>query len=317
MKVVLSIEEARSIRGPKCVAIGFFDGVHIGHQKIIGAVVRESQKRGLLSTAITFEPHPLRVLKTETPPPLLTPLDKKLELLASLGLDACAVLSFSPDFAGLSAEEFSRCVLKDGFEPRLVCVGYNFTFGHRGVGTPDTLRELGRKLGFRVKVFAPVKVGGVTVSSTAVRELVAGGRVKEARRLLGRPFSIRGEVVAGDGRGRQMGIPTANLVPPPEQLLPADGVYAVVVKARGRSYVGVTNVGRRPTFPSPRRLVEAHLLDYSGHLYGQDIEVFFLEWLRAEQTFPDAEALRRQVVLDSQKARRLAGPEGGSGIEAL
>lgn len=297
--------EAVPASGKRAVAIGAFDGVHRGHRRIISELVAAGRARDLESAVITFDPHPLSVLAPESAPAILTPLDQKAELIAELGVDALLVLPFNSQFARLAPEDFARDVLVEGIGVSLVLVGFNFTFGHHGIGVPEDLVALGRRLGFETRVFERITVDGITVSSTAIRGYLARGEVARAGRLLGRPYSIRGEVVPGDRRGRQIGYPTANLRWPAGQALPGRGVYAVAVSSGAHHFAGVANVGRRPTFGGHGLTLETHLIDFSGDLYGQALEVSFLARIREERTFANPAELARQIADDAAAARRI------------
>jgi riboflavin kinase/FMN adenylyltransferase len=293
------------------VTVGNFDGLHVGHQEILRIVTERARDRGGESAVYTFEPHPRKVLRPESAPRLLTTLEQKLELIDAAGVDMAVVEPFDAGFASLDAETFVRKVLHERLGPEAVYVGYDFRFGHDREGSMRTLTELGPHLGFAVTIVPEVTVGGRDVNSTRIRELLAEGSVAEASELLGRPYRVRGKVVEGDRRGRTLGFPTANL-DPENEILPAQGVYAGrirILEAGGADGLpAVVNVGRRPTFKEAAELLaEAHLIDWTGDLYGRRVELSFLERLRGERRFPDVEALRRQIEADRDAARdRLA-----------
>jgi len=289
--------------GKRAVAIGVFDGVHLGHQKLLRAVVAEASTRGLESLALTFEPHPLRILRPGLEPLLLTDLKEKAELIAALGVETLFIKSFDKGFAATPPAEFITRYLRDELGAVLVMVGFNFSFGAGGHGTPQFLLEHGRTAGLEVSIIPALRCGNVTVSSTAVRRAVAQGDVEQATNLLGRPYSIRGRVLHGDGRGAQLGFPTANLAAPPDRVVPANGVYVVGVTVEEVRRAGVANVGRRPTFGGGGRGIEVHLLDFEGDLYDREAKIVFLKRLRDEVAFSSAEALRRQIAWDVRQAR--------------
>jgi riboflavin kinase/FMN adenylyltransferase len=294
------------------LTVGNFDGLHVGHQEILRIVTERARGRGGESAVYTFEPHPRKVLRPQTAPKLLTTLEQKLERIEAAGVDVAVVERFDAEFARRSAEGFVREVLHARMRPEEVYVGYDFRFGHDREGSMRTLTELGPHLGFAVTIVPEVTVGGRDVNSTRIRELLAEGRVEEAGELLGRAYSVRGRVVEGDRRGRTLGFPTVNLAPENE-VLPAQGVYAgrlrVLDAGGGDALAAVINVGRRPTFKEAAEvLAEAHVIDWSGDLYGARVELAFLHHLREERRFPDVEALRRQIEADRDAARtRLAG----------
>ncbi|MCL6450854.1 MAG: bifunctional riboflavin kinase/FAD synthetase [Acetobacteraceae bacterium] len=315
MRIVRDVAELRRDDRPRLVAVGVFDGVHRGHQRILRELVSRAAACGGRSVALTFEPHPLEVVGPNGAPPLLTPPQAKLDLMAELGVDTALVMDFSPDLARMSPREFAVEVLGRALGSSQVLVGFNFTFGHRGQGRAGTLVRLGREAGFKVTVFPPIRVGGRCVSSSAVRELVQGGEVDQAALLLGRPHRVGGVVEAGERRGRALGFPTANLRPDPALAYPAPGVYAVTVLWGGRSWGGVANLGQRPTFGGGRNWLEVHLLGFDGDLYGQWLEVDFERRLRDERRFGSVEELRAQIARDVSCAqavlRDLAGADGG------
>jgi riboflavin kinase / FMN adenylyltransferase len=295
------------------VTVGNFDGLHVGHQEILRIVTERARARRGESAVYTFEPHPRKVLRPDDAPRLLTTLEQKLELIDDAGVDVVVVERFDAEFARRSAEEFVREVLHARLRPEEVFVGYDFRFGHDREGSMRTLTELGPHLGFAVTIVPEVTVGGRDVNSTRIRELLAAGNVEEAGQLLGRPYRVRGLVVEGDRRGRSLGFPTVNLAPENE-VLPAQGVYAgrlrVLGDGRGEEEgerPAVVNVGRRPTFKDAAApvLAEAHVIDWSGDLYGRRVELSFLHHLREERRFPDVAALRSQIEADRDEARRL------------
>lgn len=289
------------------VAVGNFDGVHVGHQGLIRAAVAEARKLDSgTAVVLTFDPHPARVLSPGRAPLALMTVEQKAEVLGGLGVDLLAVLPFTAELAHRRAEEFVRDVLGQALGARVVVVGESFRFGHRRAGDVTTLEGLGQELGFRVLAHPAVVLEGAAVSSSRVRESLARGDVVAARRLLGRPFLVDGTVVKGVGRGRTLGIPTANLRLMNETL-PGGGVYACRCRGAGATGGGpwdaVVNVGRRPTFGAGETTLEAHLLSFSGDLYGCTLRVEFLERLRDERAFPGPEALVAQIHEDVARAR--------------
>jgi len=272
---------------PRHVAIGTFDGVHLGHRAVIGDA----------DTVLTFEPHPLAVIKPEAMPKLLMPFDIKRDVIAGLGVEELVVIGFNREFQELSAERFVEEFLVGRLGASQVRVGENFRFGKGARGDAEFLRSRSE---FETEVVPMVDVEGETVSSTQIRALVAAGDVGRAARFLGAPFLLEGEVVVGDGRGRELGMPTANLVPGPRYVCPGHGVYA----AWAHGQPAAVNVGVRPTFDSGRGLlVEAYLLDFSGDLYGQTLRVAFVERMRGERRFESVEALVDQMHRDVEEVR--------------
>jgi riboflavin kinase/FMN adenylyltransferase len=280
---------------PRRVAVGTFDGVHLGHREVI---------RGA-DTVLTFEPHPLSVVAPPHAPRLLTTLERKAELVAGLGVEELVVVPFDAEFAERSAQRFVDEVLAGALGATHVSVGENFRFGHAAQGDPELLRADGR---FEVRVAPLVEADGEVVSSSHIRGLVLGGAVEYADQLLGAPFTVTDEVMHGDKRGRELGFPTANLIPREGFVTPGHGVYACrATIADGRAYAAATNVGVRPMFVTGRgELIEAFLLDYDGDLYGTQLRVEFLKRLRGEKRFDSVEALIEQMGHDVDEAREIA-----------
>jgi len=295
MKVLHSLDDARALAGV-ALALGNFDGVHLGHR----ALFKEAAEHGRPG-ALTFEPHPGKVLQPELAPRLITPLPRKLQLLEGAGLDLAVVLPFTLDFARTPARDFEAMLL-DKARIRALVVGRDYTYGAQRAGTVATLSGAAMSRGAVVAVVEPVTVNGVVASSSRIREYILEGRVGAARALLGRPFDLDGMVVKGDGRGRSIGFPTAN-VDTHGELLPASGVYAVRVRIRDRWHGGAANIGTKPTFGGSAVTVEVHLLDWSGDLYGQEVRVEFLERLRAERRFASVSELTAQIRRDVEEAR--------------
>jgi riboflavin kinase/FMN adenylyltransferase len=299
MKVFQGVTEARELMG-WALALGNFDGVHLGHQALF------AEARGhATAAALTFQPHPGKVLQPDLAPKLITLLPRKLELFEASGLGAVVVQPFTRDYARTSPAEFEAALL-DGLGVRHLVVGWDFTYGAVRAGTVETLREAAARRGAQVHVVAPITVDGVVASSSKVREYILEGRVSAARRLLGRPFDLDGTVVRGAGRGRGLGFPTAN-VDTPNELRPAPGVYAIRVRLReeaeGLWRPGVANIGVKPTFGGSEVTIEAHLLDFSGDLYGKELRVQFLDRLRPERRFGSAAELAGQIKRDVEDAR--------------
>ncbi len=300
--------------GAAAVTVGNFDGVHRGHQALVEAVVEEARAHAGEAVALTFDPHPSRVLAPERAPASLMTVEQRAEILGALGMSRLAVLPFTRELSHEPAEEFVRKVLVQALGSRMVVVGFNFRFGRDRAGDVAALQDLGRRLGFGVRALPPVLSDGAPVSSTRVREAVLRGSVEAARELLGRSYFVDGAVVRGLGRGRSLGIPTANL-DPVNEILPGGGVYAARCRVEGGGEVSaVVNVGRRPTFGGGAMLLEAHLLDFQGDLYGSRLRVGFERRLRDEARFPDAEALRRQILRDIEAARRVLEQPRGIGV---
>lgn len=289
----------------RAVSVGVFDGLHAGHRAVLALLRRRAAERGLESAVITFDPHPLQVVVPEHAPRLLTGIEHRLELLAEAEVDLAAVVLFDEEMRALTPAAFAAAVLADALHARLVVVGEDFRFGRNRLGNVASLAELGDVHGFAVEV-VPLLGGQAPISSTRVRALVAEGRVEEAAAALGRPHEVRGLVVPGDGRGRRLGFPTANIALAPGLAVPPAGVYAVRAGERGGALQpAVANIGRRPTFGAGEETLEVHLLDGAGDLYGRTLRVAFVARLRDEQRFPDAAALKAQIGEDVAAARRV------------
>jgi riboflavin kinase/FMN adenylyltransferase len=296
------------------VTIGNFDGVHRGHQALVAATVARAREAGGTAVVLTFEPHPAAVLTPDRAPAALNTLDQKEELLALLGVDRLALLAFDVEVAELSPELFAREVLQGALDARHVVVGESFRFGHRRQGDAGRLVALGKELGFSVQALPPVLDQGHPVSSSRVRDALVRGEVGVARSLLGRPYFVDAAVVRGDGRGRTIGVPTANLAPENE-ILPAGGVYAARCRTPGGAWQpAVVNVGRRPTFGGRHVTVEAHLIDFEGDLYDARVRLEFHERLRGEERFDGPEALVARIREDVARARGLLSGSGGRGV---
>ena len=288
------------------LALGNFDGVHRGHARIMEHVRRRADEQGATAAALTFDPHPSRVLRPDKAPPLLMTGPQKLAALAEAGMDGVAVVRFTPELSRWAPEAFVHTVLVEWLQVAEVWVGANFLFGHDRAGNFSLLRSLGGRYGFRAEKIDPVRYRDFVVSSTRVRRLIAEGRVDEAGSLLGHHYMLEGTVARGDGRGRSIGYPTANL-DTANALFPPNGVYATAVVIDGDIHPSVTNVGVRPTFGgSPEEpVVESHLFDVDRDLYGLEIRVAFIRRLREERPFPDGDALRAQIARDCDEAREL------------
>ncbi len=288
------------------VAVGNFDGVHLGHQALVAATRAAAASRQGSSVVLTFDPHPAAVIAPDRAPARLASLGQKVDTLTALGVDAVVVLPFDRAWAEVEASDFARRVIAEALHAQVVVVGADFRFGHRRAGDVPLLQQLGPALGFTVEVVPPVFAGTEPVSSTRVRAALALGAVDAAAALLGRPFAVRGHVVAGDQRGRTLGFPTAN-VEPEGEVLPAHGVYACRVTVNGVRHAAVANVGRRPTFGGTDVRLEAHLLDFERDLYGTVMEVAFERRLRGEQRFAGKDVLVAQIAADASAARAVLG----------
>lgn len=294
------------------VTIGNFDGVHIGHQKILRAVVERagahsqsnSSQPKVIPAVLTFYPHPARVLRPEQAPTLLETLPQRFADFAALGIDATFVLNFDAALAKASAEEFARDYLVDTLRAQTILVGATFRFGHRQAGDVKRLQELGQQWGFEVEIITPALDHGAVVSSTAIREALRDGRIDDATRMLGHPFALAGEIRTGTGQGRKLVVPTLNLATQ-QETLPKNGVYATETLLTSGTYHSVTNIGVRPTFDGKHLAIESHLFDFAETLTQGPMKIRFLSRLRDEQKFPNPEALRAQILKDIARAKEI------------
>ena len=308
MRIFRSLEEVPADFGPAIVSVGNFDGVHCGHQHVLQEVVRRARANGSKAIAVTFEPHPFRILRPDVVPRLITPLPKKEALLAQTGLDALLEIPFTRDFSMTTAHDFARNILAGKLRAKEVHEGDNFRFGHNAEGNTEKLKELGRELGFKVEVCPVMMVRGIPVSSSQVRALLTTGKVSMARRLLGRVFSITGAPGRGRGYGHKYTVPTINLSRY-DDLIPGNGVYLTQTRVDNETFHSVTNVGLRPTFGEESFAIETHLLDFHPiDVTAQtEVEITFLRWRRAEIKFPSIDALKEQIGKDVRRAQRYFG----------
>ena len=306
MQVIHYPDDPRPARWHQPVlALGNFDGMHRGHLKIIERVRRGAEERGSTSVAMTFDPHPSKIVRPDKAPPLLMTHDQKLEALARGGMHGVAIVRFTPELAKWDPEAFVRSVLVEWLHVAEVWVGANFLFGHDRSGNFSLLRSLGARYGFRAEKIDPVRYKDFVVSSTRVRRLIAEGRVDEAGALLGHYYAVDGTVVQGQKRGRDLGFPTANVCAENE-LVPPAGVYATTVSIDGTAHPSITNIGTRPTFESAgENVIETHVIDFDKDLYGSRIRIGFVQRLRDEKKFDGIDALKTQIASDRMRAKDL------------
>ncbi len=301
MKIIHAARDLQPQSGGVCLAIGFFDGVHLGHQQIIRQTIADARQHDALAVAVTFDRHPGTIVAPDRVPPLIYSLPQKLRVVESLGVDALLLIHFDKAFSAQTGEAFIRGLARDFGRIRSLCVGSAFVFGHKRGGNVALLNKLGAELQFAVHGLAAVSLDGKTVSSTRIRERIRAGDLDAAGQMLGRAWALAGKVVRGDRLGHQLGFPTANL-DVTGLALPPDGVYAAHARlpAGNMTHRAVVNIGSRPTIKkaTPQLRVEAHLLDFSGDLYDQELEVTFLEKLREEKKFPSLDELKAQIACD-------------------
>ncbi|ABO50471.1 FMN adenylyltransferase / riboflavin kinase [Desulforamulus reducens MI-1] len=306
MRVYKSLKGLKDIYPNIIVALGNFDGIHLGHQRLIGEAVAVARRTNGTAAVLTFEPHPLMVLKPEMAPAMLLDQESKQRIMAELGVDILILLPFTQELAHLSPEEFLKEILVKEMNVRGIVVGYNYSFGYKGSGTSEDLRSYALEYGYSLSVIPPVKVGEQVVSSTLIRNKLAEGDVIAAKRYLGYYPFTEGIVVTGDRRGgNALGFPTANIDCPDGMMVPAKGVYSVHVELDGETYLGVANVGTKPTFHgnNPRTNIEVHLLDFCGDIYGKKIKVQYIRKLRDEKKFNSVHDLINQIQADVLSAR--------------
>jgi len=305
MQVFHKLDDVPSDFGPTLVSVGNFDGVHRAHAHVLREIASRAPATGAKAVAVTFEPHPTRILRPEAGLKLLTPTPEKLRWLEGTGIDAVLLLPFGRDLSLMTPREFAEQILKGKLHAREVHEGFNFRFGHKAAGDIALLAEFGREMGFEVKVYPEMTLRGESVSSSQIRRLIAAGRVSRARHLLARRFCILGTPGRGRGYGSKYTVPTINLARY-EELVPKDGVYITITRVAAERFDSVTNVGNRPTFGAELFAIETHLLNFHPIELSPEteVEICFLERLRDEIKFPSVEALREQITRDVTKARR-------------
>ncbi len=308
IKIIRGLEGIKKVRPNLVLTIGNFDGVHIGHQRIMERVVETARAIGGSSMAMSFDPHPVKVLSPERAPSLMTPPEEKARVMGLLGIERLLLVNFNREFAGLEPDDFIQRILVEKLHPVWIVVGHNYAFGRAKKGTTELLRKRGKKYGFKLTVVRNVRLKGQVVSSSRIRALLEKGRVDEAAPLLGRQYMIEGVVEKGAGRGsRLLGYPTANIFSPHE-LIPKEGVYAVKTRLRGRIYNGVMNIGTNPTFNGGRLSPEIFIMDFKGGILGESLSVYFVKRIRDEKKFPSADALKTAISKDVLEAKLILAP---------
>lgn len=307
MDVIYNLKDLRSPLKNSVLTIGNFDGVHKGHISLFDRVKQISKAINGQSAVMTFEPHPIKVMKPGNGPPLITPIKQKLRLISEAGIDVIFCIPFTREFASIPARDFVKDILADVIGVKELVVGYDYTFGNKRRGDTGLLRRMGEELGFKVHVIEPIYLDKTLVSSTSIRNFVQQGNLAEAKKLLGRDYEISGTVKKGAGRGgKLLGIPTANLLPV-DELIPRRGVYAVIAVLDDRNYFGVCNIGYNPTFGVNALSIETHLLDFNEDILGDALTIRFISPLREEKTFHNAQELRDQIKQDVQRTKELFG----------
>jgi riboflavin kinase/FMN adenylyltransferase len=307
MEILRSIPELSGLPGPLLLAIGVFDGVHLGHQAVISTSAEHARTANGTPVVVTFDPHPEKILRPEKAPHLLTATDHKVGLIRTLGVRHLLIIPFDKEFAATEPEDFVHQLVEHSNPLREICVGHEWSFGRNRRGNLELLKKLGAQFDFNVVGIPPVSVSGEIVSSTTIRRAIETGDLKKAATMLGREYTILGTVVHGDDLGKKIGFPTANLSAHSEQF-PPNGVYFAEARLDGVVYPGLVNLGYRPTMSSSRsdRILEIYLLDFDRDIYGKDLQLRFIRYLRPEQKFENVDALVRQIERDVQQARELA-----------
>jgi riboflavin kinase/FMN adenylyltransferase len=305
MQIFHQLDDVPSGFGPSVVAVGNFDGVHRAHAQVLGEIVQRARERGAKGVALTFDPHPVRILRPDSSLKLLTPLPEKLRLLEATGIDAVLILPFGRDLSLLTPRQFAERILKKKLRTCEIHEGYNFRFGHKAAGDVNLLIQFGKEMGFEVVIDSELKLRGEPVSSSQIRKLLSEGRVSRARHLLARPFSILGAPGRGRGYGTKYTVPTINLARY-DEMVPKDGVYITRTRVDGERFDSITNVGNRPTFGADSFAIETHLLNFHPIevTAESEVEICFLQRVREEIKFPSVEALREQIGRDVGKAER-------------
>lgn len=305
MQVIYGKDSNLTFEKPIGVGLGNFDGLHVGHMALINKTIVESRLSGLNSLVYTFTRHPENVLRKDRITPLLTTSSKKIELLSQTTLDYLFFDEFDENFSKMSPEDFVLNVLVNRLGVKLAVAGYNYTFGYRGQGNIDFLKEMGKKYNFRVIEIPPVKADDEVVNSTLIRKYIAEGEMIRVSRMLGRHYSITGKVVKGNRIGNKLGFPTANILPEDCLILPSRGVYITRTLIKGKIFQSITNIGKNPTIGEREGItIETHILDFDKDIYGMDIEVFFIEKLRGEMKFKNVNELAAQIAADVKRARK-------------
>jgi riboflavin kinase/FMN adenylyltransferase len=309
MQIFHGTENANILR-PTVLTLGVFDGLHLGHQKIMETVSTRARAADAVATAITFDPHPRSVLHPDSAPPLLQTLDQRLANFKILGIEQAIVIHFTPEFAAQDAELFLKRIVLERLQAKEIYLGHGFAFGRGRGGNIDLLRRMSEQFGFAADEVPEVRLRGIRISSSGIRQLLKDGRVNLARRMLGRPYGIEGVIIRGDRRGHTIGFPTANLKPQ-NRVVPKYGVYATATLIDGRWRKGVTNIGVRPTFESESDpSIETHIFDFDGNLYGSVLRVRFLHRIRNERKFNGIDELKAQIEKDVRTAKRYFSREG-------
>ncbi len=307
MEIIREIENYKKGEKPVFLALGNFDGVHLGHHRLLQEVVDGANANSGISTAFIFDPHPNKIINPDKAPKLITGSLQQAKLLEQIGIKLLIYNSFNKEISKWEPEEFVQKIIVDKLNAKHIFVGFNYSFGYKGQGTPDLLKELGIKYGFKVSIIRPVELDGKVVSSTLIREALEEGQVKEARHLLGHPFTVTGSVVRGEKRGSKIGFPTANLKIDEDILIPGIGVYAAKALYKEVTYNCVVNIGRKPTFHNDHPVtMEVHIIDFAQDIYDETLTIYFLDKVRDEKKFNGIDDLVNQISQDRDAAYKIA-----------
>jgi riboflavin kinase / FMN adenylyltransferase len=305
MEIIRGIEALRENYPNTVITIGNFDGLHLGHQKILEAVKKRSEELRGTSMVVTFDPHPVKVLAPEKEIKMLTTFKERARILDAIGIKVLLCINFTREFANFSPDVFIEDILVKKINAKEIVIGPDYAFGKNRKGTTELLKKRGLELGFRVKIVKSVEIDGDVVSSSRIRKLLLKGNVHEVSTLLGRAYTIEGNVIRGAGRGEKLlHIPTANITTPNE-LVPKEGVYAVRIGIKGSFFDGVANIGKKPTFGDADTGYEVHIFNYTGNLLGEHLRIYFIDWVRDQRSFPDAASLEKQIRNDIEHARKV------------
>ena len=309
MLLITDLKQIKETFKNSIITLGNFDGLHLGHQELIRMVTTRAKETGAAGMVVTFRPHPLKILAPEKCPPLISIYEEKIEFFEKLGIDILVKIPFTREFSLMPPHDFVKNILCDLLGAKEIFVGYNYRFGKGREGNIQKLREFGKEFGFTVREIEQISLNGEVLSSTRIRQLLIEGEVEYASRLLGRPYAITGVVVKGDGRGKLLGFPTANIASK-HMIVPSDGVYAVRIFARDKYYDGVVNIGMRPTFNKYETTIEVHIFNFNEDLYGEEISLFFIKRIRDEKKFANVEELISQIRKDIKIARSALASSG-------
>ncbi|RQD75389.1 MAG: bifunctional riboflavin kinase/FAD synthetase [Candidatus Syntrophonatronum acetioxidans] len=311
MEVFYELENYKG-EHPLILALGNFDGLHMGHRKILEYTIIKATKEKARSGVLVFDPHPLKIINPSQEIPLLTPLHFRAELINEMGIDIFLVASFNEELAKIFPEDFVKDYLVKKFKVKGVVVGFDYSFGYGGLGKVDHLKKFGQDYGFDVEVIKPYKIKGRAVSSSLIRRFITSGEVEEASLYLGYHFTLEGEVVPGEGLGKIIGFPTANLAVSENLVIPGNGVYLTITSFRGRELYSLTNIGLKPTFQGKKRTIETHILDFNDNIYKHELRIKFLQKIRNEVPFANMEELKKQISQDIKIAREIISQEQSS-----